>query len=208
MKHTIMIVDDNTYLIEGLMAILKRRDYQVMSAKEGGECLKLLKTITPDVILLDLTMEPMDGWEILEQIKGNPATRQIPVIIFSGREISAVEKQEYGTYVEEYMLKPVNPKSLIETIERAVNRGNVLEADLVDARAAGFDNRSIDEYTALSSSIEADRQLLQTLKNRFARDPDQAHQGEIARAIQTVGVSISEQEERLRGMQRMIQEAH
>jgi len=207
MKHTVMIVDDNTYIVEGLMAILKRRDYQVISAKEGGECLKLLKTITPDVILLDLTMEPMDGWEILEEIKGNLNTRHIPVVIFSGREISADEKREYSTYVEDYMFKPVNPKNLLETIERAVERQHTPAFDPDKAREAGVDQQSIDEYTALSSSIEADRRLLQTLVNNYASDPDQSHQVEVARAIKTMGANISELEERLRGMQQSIEKA-
>ncbi|ACL17455.1 response regulator [Methanosphaerula palustris] len=138
MKHTIMIVDDNTYIVEGLMAILKRRDYQVISAKEGAECLKLLKTITPDVILLDLTMEPMDGWEILEQIKGDQAIRHIPVIIFSGREITAVEKQEHGTLVEDFMLKPINPKNLLDKIEQVVKRQSPLPLDLNRPKEAGI----------------------------------------------------------------------
>lgn len=207
MKHTVMIVDDNTYIVEGLMAILKRRDYQVISAKEGGECLKLLKTITPDVILLDLTMEPMDGWEILEEIKGNLTTRHIPVVIFSGREISADKKQEYSTYVEDYMYKPVNPKNLLETIGRAVERQYTQAFDLDKAREAGIAQRSIDEYTALSSTIEADQRLLQTLVNNYASDPDQNHQVEVARAIKTMGANISEMEERLRGMQQSIEKA-
>jgi CheY-like chemotaxis protein len=137
MKHTIMIVDDNTYIVEGLMAILKRRDYQVISAKEGAECLKLLKTITPDVILLDLTMEPMDGWEILKQIKGDQAIRHIPVIIFSGREITAVEKQEHSTQVEDFMLKPINPKNLLDKIEQVVERQSPLPLDLNRAKETG-----------------------------------------------------------------------
>lgn len=207
MKQTVMIVDDNTYIVEGLMAILKRRDYQVISAKEGGECLKLLKTITPNVILLDLTMEPMDGWEILEEIKGNQATRQIPVVIFSGREISADEKQEYSTYVEDYMLKPINPKNLIETIERAVKRQHSNPLDIEKAREAGMDQQTIDEYAAISASIEADRRLLQTLLNDYASDSDQSRQVEIKQAIRTMSLNISEQEERLRGIQQSTEEA-
>lgn len=207
MKHTVMIVDDNTYIVEGLIAILKRRDYQVISAKEGAECLKMLKTVTPDVILLDLTMEPMDGWEILEKIKGDQVTRHIPVIIFSGREISADEKQEHSTYVEDYMVKPLNPKNLLKTIELAVRRQHTPALDLGRAREAGIDQQSIDEYTALSSSIDSDRRLLQTLLNDYARDSDQDNQVEVARAIQTMGMNISEQEEQLRGIQRSIEEA-
>lgn len=165
MKYTVMIVDDNTYIVEGLMAILKRRDYQVISAKEGGECLKMLKTITPDVILLDLTMEPMDGWEILQEIKGNQSTMQIPVIIFSGREISTDEKQEHSPYVEDYMFKPINPKNLLETIERAVRHQDTHPPNLNKSGEAGKESQTIDEYTAGSSSIEADQRQLQTLLN-------------------------------------------
>ena len=157
MKHTVMIVDDNTYIVEGLMAILKRRDYQVISAKEGEECLKMLKTITPDVILLDLTMEPMDGWEILQEIKGNQSTTQIPVIIFSGREISTDEKLEHSPYVEGYMFKPINPKNLLETIERAVLHRDAHTPNLEKGGEAGKESQPIDEYAVGSLITEADR---------------------------------------------------
>jgi len=61
----ILIVDDSPYIVDGLVALLKRKDYTPVAAHSGGEALTLLNTIRPDLILLDIMMEPMDGWRPL-----------------------------------------------------------------------------------------------------------------------------------------------
>ncbi len=86
MNDTIMIVDDSSFIVDGLIAILKRKGYKPIPAHGGDECLEILKTTIPDLILLDIMMEPMDGWETLERLKSNPATKGIPVLMFSAKK--------------------------------------------------------------------------------------------------------------------------
>ena len=117
MNETIMIVDDSTFIVDGLVAILKRKGYKPVPALSGDECLELLKTSTPDLILLDIMMEPMDGWQTLTLIKNTPAKKDIPVFMVTGKAITDGEAQKYRGQFKIYLMKPVTPKQLKEAIE-------------------------------------------------------------------------------------------
>jgi two-component system OmpR family response regulator len=161
---TILIVDDSPYIVDGLVALLKRKEYKAIPAHSGEEALTILETVTPDLVLLDIMMEPMDGWETLDRIKGNPATKDLPVLMFSAKKITAEEAQEHCLNIEDFVSKPVNPATLLDAIKRIFERRNDLKMEAMVAKDAGIDAKLINEYTALRKSIEVDRHLLQVLK--------------------------------------------
>ena len=165
MNDTIMIVDDSTFTVDGLVALLKREGYITIPAYGGVECLKILQTLTPDLILLDIMMEPMDGWETLDRLKANPMTKGIPVLMFSAKKISPSEAQAHRSNIEDFVSKPVNPHQLVESIQRIFNRRNDVKIEALIAQDAGLDLALIDEYTALRTSIDVDTSLLAALKN-------------------------------------------
>ena len=72
---TVLIVDDSSFIVEGLIAFLKKK-YLPLAAYGGAECLEILKRETPSVIILDIMMEPMDGWETLVPYQGEPENPQ------------------------------------------------------------------------------------------------------------------------------------
>ena len=94
-----------------------------MAAYGGEECLGILKTVTPDLILLDIMMEPMDGWETLEKIKENPVTKDIPVLMLTAKQLTPTEAEEYGIFIEDYVLKPITHRELYDAIEHVLGRG-------------------------------------------------------------------------------------
>jgi len=106
--QTILIVDDSTYIVDGLMALLKRKGYTTLSASSGEEALTLLASSTPDLILLDIMMEPMDGWETLDRIKGNSATAEIPVLMFSAKKITAEEAGDHSMNIDDFVSCPAS----------------------------------------------------------------------------------------------------
>ncbi len=164
MNETIMIVDDSSFIVDGLVAILKRKGYKPIPTHGGDECLEILKTTTPDLILLDIMMEPMDGWETLARLKSNPATKGIPVLMFSAKKITPSEAQEHSLSIDDFVTKPVNPAQLMESIQRIFNRRNDVKGETLVAQNAGVDTALINEYTALRTSIEVDQNLLVVLK--------------------------------------------
>lgn len=69
-RRTILLVDDNKFIVDGLKAILRKKGYTIVVAYGGEEALAILENTVPDLILLDISMEPIDGWETLERAKG------------------------------------------------------------------------------------------------------------------------------------------
>ncbi len=103
--YTILVVDDSPFIVDVFVTMLERGGYRTVAAYGGEECLEILKTVTPDLILLDIMMEPVDGWETLEKIKENPQTKDIPVLMLTAKQLTPGEAQEYGIYIEDYVFK-------------------------------------------------------------------------------------------------------
>jgi CheY-like chemotaxis protein len=164
MDKTILIVDDSPYIVDGLVALLKRKGFNPVPTHGGEEALALLSTTVPDLILLDIMMEPMDGWETLDRIKANPQTKDLPVLMFSAKKISPQDAQEHSLNIEDFVSKPVNPSQLLDAIKRIFERRSDVKTEAGVARDAGHDAGLVDEYSALRKSIEVDNNLLAVLK--------------------------------------------
>ncbi len=164
MDTTILIVDDSPYIVDGLVALLKRKGYATISCNGGEQALSTLATTRPDLILLDIMMEPMDGWETLGKIKANPSFADIPVLMFSAKKITPEEAQEHCLSIEDFVSKPVNPAQLLEAINRVFERRRSVTTETSQARDKGVDPALISEYAALRKSIEVDKNLLAVLR--------------------------------------------
>jgi DNA-binding response OmpR family regulator len=162
---SILIVDDSPYIVDGLVALLKRKGFKPIAAHGGEEAISLLSSNKPDLILLDIMMEPMDGWETLEKIKANPDTQLLPVLMFSAKKISPEEAREHSLNIEDFVSKPVNPAQLLDSIKRIFERRSSVKLEVGIAKDAGLDTSIIGEYSALRKSIEVDKNLLVVLKN-------------------------------------------
>ena len=165
MNDSILIVDDSPYIVDGLVALLKRKGFKPIAAHGGDEAISLLTGNKPDLILLDIMMEPMDGWETLEKIKANPETRDLPVLMFSAKKITPEEAQEHSLNIEDFVSKPVNPAQLLNSIKQIFERRSSVKLEAGVAKDAGQDAAIISEYSALRKSIEVDKNLLEVLKN-------------------------------------------
>ena len=163
LTDTILIVDDSSFIVEGLVAILKK-SYRPLAVYGGQQCLDILRKEKPSIIILDIMMEPMDGWETLTRIKENPDTRNIPVLMFSAKKISAQEAEEHRINIDDFVTKPVTPKKLIEAIEKVLSRQKANQLSIESWRSAGIGQDRIDEYTSLMTSLEVDMSLLQNMK--------------------------------------------
>jgi DNA-binding response OmpR family regulator len=147
--HTLMLVDDDPAVCEIFSTFLKKSEYQVHVVSGGKVCLDLLKTTVPDLILLDIMMEPMDGWETLNAIKKNPATRTIPVIMLTGKQPTYNEILHYGGWVEDYLMKPMDFKTLEQSLVAFFERDSHMHRDVGELQKEGFDPVLIREYYQL-----------------------------------------------------------
>jgi CheY-like chemotaxis protein len=163
-ETTILIVDDSPYIVDGLVALLKRKGFNAVACHGGEEALATLTTTKPDLVLLDIMMEPMDGWETLGKIKADPATGDLPVLMFSAKKITPEEAQEHCLSIEDFVSKPVNPAQLLDAINRIFERRRAVKTESMEAKDRGVDPSLIEEYGALRKSIEVDKNLLEVLK--------------------------------------------
>ena len=114
----ILLVEDEKSTSDLVKAFLERHNFEVVVAFDGEEALAKLKK-TPDLIILDLMLPKLDGREVLQKIRVNPKTRDIPVICFTARteSQSIFEAMEEGSF--DYLIKPVDNNELLDTIFRA-----------------------------------------------------------------------------------------
>jgi len=199
MDDTILIVDDSPYIVDGLVALLKRKGYKPIASHGGDEALTILGTTKPDLVLLDIMMEPMDGWETLDRMKANPATRDIPVLMFSAKKISPDEAEQHCLNIDDFISKPVNPSQLLDAIRRVFTRRTDVKVESLVAKDAGLDAGTIEEYATLRKGIEVSRNLLCVLKNACGMNTPGREVSEDDRAaIKKLEEKILADEERLR----------
>ncbi|MEA3349829.1 MAG: response regulator [Chloroflexota bacterium] len=121
-QHIVYIEDDNE-MIDLVKLILERKGYRVSGANGGKEGWKLVKTHIPDLVLLDLMMPEVDGWEVYQNIRGNDDTKKIPVIVITAKaqDIDRVLGLHIAK-VNDYITKPFKPAELVESIENFLGK--------------------------------------------------------------------------------------
>lgn len=195
---TIMVIDDSPFIVDIFVTMLERGGYTVYSANSGPEGIELLKSVTPDLILLDIMMEPMDGWETLVAVKQNFETKDIPVMMLTAKQLTPQEAQEYGMYIEDYILKPVTHSELYSAIEGVINRRQRIQDDMKKAMDGGFDELLINEYGRLVKSVEITRRLLKLLSSTYdLSDPSMKLSDDINIAIRSMETNLKFQEMRV-----------
>jgi CheY-like chemotaxis protein len=120
---TILLVEDNEIQREGAALVLRREGYTVHAAADGREALALVNGgVAPDLLLLDMTMPPPDGWRILALRKKNPALASVPVVILTGL---GVAHEEWAASLGACALirKPVETAELLAEVRRCLGEG-------------------------------------------------------------------------------------
>ncbi|KPL83133.1 chemotaxis protein CheY [Thermanaerothrix daxensis] len=117
----IVYIEDDQEMIELVTLILSRRGYEVIGAQGGRNGLEVALAQVPDLILLDLMMPDVDGWEVFQQLKNREETRKIPVIVITAKAqpIDRVLGLHIAK-VDDYIAKPFHPQELVESIENVL----------------------------------------------------------------------------------------
>jgi len=120
---TILCIEDEPEMIDLIKLILGRRGFDVHGAAGGVEGIRIVRELHPDLVLLDLMMPDMDGWEVYQQMKAEASTRDIPVIVITAKaqNIDKVLGLHIAK-VDDYIAKPFGPQELMESVERIFNQ--------------------------------------------------------------------------------------
>jgi len=121
-KPRILIVDDDPVIVRLLQINFRLEGYDVDTAFRGEEALERVRDNRPDVVVLDVMMPGIDGWEVCRQLKESPAVRHVPVIFLSARAQDEDRQRGYALGVDEYVTKPFDPADLVEIVRRALAR--------------------------------------------------------------------------------------
>lgn len=115
-KKKIVVADDEPFILLALRDILSD-DYSVYTATNGSLAISEVKKVNPDMVILDVMMPEMDGFEACKQLKKNKKTSAIPVILLTAKgQIMDIEKG-FKSEADEYIVKPFSPTKLIEKVE-------------------------------------------------------------------------------------------
>ncbi len=118
-KKRILVIEDEAEMIDLTRIVLEREGYEVIGAVGGARGLELIKAEKPDLVLLDLMMPDIGGWEVYRQVKADPELAHIPVIVVTAKaqSIDKVLGLQVAK-VDDYITKPFGPKELLESISR------------------------------------------------------------------------------------------
>jgi CheY-like chemotaxis protein len=114
----VMAVDDD-HVIRGLLEVnLEMEGHEVVTAFDGQDALEKVVSMAPDLILLDVMMPNVNGWQVAEALKGNPRTHHIPIVFLSARAMEADVRKGTALGVQAYVTKPFDPIDLMVLVNR------------------------------------------------------------------------------------------
>lgn len=163
-KQTVLIVDDDPEMVEIIHQFLTDEGYATIHALSGKGCLDILKKQLPDLILLDVLMQPMNGWETLEQIKKDPITKPIPVLMLTGKRLTSAEAKQYNICIDDYITKPFKHEEIFAAIDNILQRKQRFKDGLELAKKVGVDREKFCELAKLSRRISVNKKIIDILQ--------------------------------------------
>ncbi len=127
--HRVLVVEDEQDVAELLRYNLAKEGYDVVVADNGAEALRRAREAKPEVILLDIMVPQLNGWEVCRRLKQDPETRALPVIMVTGRVDEGDKVLGFEMGADDYVTKPFSPRELIARIRAVVRRGKAPLAD-------------------------------------------------------------------------------
>lgn len=122
MSKRLLVVDDEPNLLRAVAACLKAEDYQVSTARSGREALLQLAETVPDLVVSDVRMPGMDGYQLARQLRGSPRTALVPIVFLTAKDETADRIEGFRAGVDAYLTKPFEPEELIAVVNGILNR--------------------------------------------------------------------------------------
>lgn len=119
----VVCIEDDPEMIDLLRIVLNRKGFEVVGAEGGAKGLELVRAEKPDLVLLDLMMPGMDGWQVYQELRADPQTADIPVVVVTAKAQN-IDKVLglYVAKVDDYIAKPFGTQELVERLEKVLDR--------------------------------------------------------------------------------------
>ena len=131
MSASVLIVDDGSMARTLLRLMLTRSGFHVLEAKDGFDALEKVKTHHPDVVLLDVMMPGMDGFDVCAKLREDAATARLPVLMLSAKADLKSINRGLQVGADKYLTKPIDPKDLMAEIKDTLDDGRYRDTTLL-----------------------------------------------------------------------------
>lgn len=122
MSKRLLVVDDEPNLLRAVAACLKAADYEVSTARSAREALVQLAEAVPDLVVSDIRMPGMDGYQLARQLRGSPRTALVPIVFLTAKDEKADRIEGFRAGIDAYLTKPFEPDELIAVVNGILNR--------------------------------------------------------------------------------------
>ena len=113
----VLVVDDEIHIVHVVAIKLRNNGYEVLSAENGADAFRLACDEKPDIVVTDYQMPVMTGLELVEKLRQNESTKDIPVIMLTARNFNVDDEQKQQLLISEFLSKPFSPKELLRSVE-------------------------------------------------------------------------------------------
>ena len=120
-KHKILVIEDNRDNFELVSFLLKRTGHDVIEASDGQAGLELVQNELPDLVLLDLAIPEIDGWEVARILKSDPKTAHIPLVALTAYTLPGDRRRAFEAGCDGYISKPINVANFSEEVDKYLN---------------------------------------------------------------------------------------
>jgi two-component system cell cycle response regulator DivK len=121
----ILVIEDNEWSRDMLARRLSRRGYQVITAADGKRGIAMAHNQRPDLIVMDMSLPEIDGWEATRRLKADPATRSIPIVALTAHAMASDRKRAMDAGCDDYFTKPVDFENLVRGLEAFLEAGKI-----------------------------------------------------------------------------------
>ncbi|NER78302.1 MAG: response regulator [Leptolyngbya sp. SIO1D8] len=155
--HKILVIDDSRVIRMRVRDMLPQGNFEVLEAQDGIEGLNAIRDQRPNLIMLDFLLPRMSGWEVFQEIQGQPDLQHIPLVLMSGRKEEVTEKMTEPFEFFEFIQKPFEQKELIEAIKGAMVKARKPRPKAAAAAtSAGGDAAEIQALKAQVAKLETE----------------------------------------------------
>lgn len=152
MSKRLLVVDDEPKLLRAVAVILRDEDFSVVTARSGAEALVRIAESLPDLVISDIRMPGMDGYQLARTLRSNPRTALIPIIFLTAKDEREDRIVGFRNGVDAYITKPFDPEELLVIINNILNRSQRISAEL----ARLISSATSDNTTSFNITMDED----------------------------------------------------
>jgi len=188
MKKRLLVVEDNARLLQAISLCLKKADYEVMSARDGGDALIRIAETIPDLIVSDIMMPGADGFSLAAQVRANPRTDLIPIVFLSAKDTRQDRINGFKAGVDAYLVKPFEPEELVAVIENILKRISLTHRRVARAAPPSPKKSSNSQFASVSKLTKAEERVAKSVAQSLSNKEIAAN---LSVSVRTVEMHIS-----------------